>query len=670
MAEKEDKNEELIKEALQRFERSQTVDSDNRDCFEDDQKFYSGDQWDPDLKKDRLNAKRPCFVINKLPNIVSRVTGEHRMNKIGINVIGVDNLSDPKVAEIQEGLIRDIEYNSYSDIKQNKALESATQVGRGWLRLLIQFSDDKSFDQEIRIGLIDDIGTVYYDVDATDKMFLSDAKYCFVSYMILGEEFKRRYPNSTPVDFNYTKTEANKLAKNWCDDGGNVRIAEYWRRDWVGKKKMFLFSSGETKREDEFKNKDLLEKIETNSDGTIRNSDRFPENFRPMKWRNIEIYKVEQYIISGRDILDGPIEWVGDTIPIIPVWGREITIEGDRKTWGIIRFSKDSQRMYNVHSSSAAERMKIFPISRAIVTKEMIKGHENDWFESNQNLKPCLPVNEDALEAAGGKIVILNPPPVATGETNERMILSQEIHDTSGIHPPALGAKTPETAGVAIEARQKQSSIATYDFYDNLVRSVRYMIKKVLEIIPKVYKDRQVVRIIGKDERVTIGNLYEEIEVTDEKGIKKKMTVLENMQTAKYDLRVKPGPGFESQRIEARQNMIDLIKSMPDIGPYIIDILMETFDFKEADRIAKRLSKVVPPQVLSQEELKELSGDQQFLQQLIESIKATEQPDNEKDNVDLDKRERELKMRADYLEIQKKKGELNLIANKVAESEK
>lgn len=667
--EKEDKNEAIIKEALQRFERSKTVDADNRKCFEDDQEFIAGDQWDPDLKEDRLEAGRPCLVINKLPNIVARVTGEHRMNKIGINVIGVDKLSDPKVAEIQEGILRDIEYNSFSDIKQNKALESATQSGRGWLRLLTQYCDDKSFDQEIRIGLIDDISTVYYDVDAPDKMFLSDAKYNFISYLIPKEDFKERYPNSTPVDSNYVKIEANKLADNWYD-GGNVRISEYWRRVLVGTKKMFLFDSGDIKREDEFENKDLLGKIETNSDGTIKNSDLFPENFRPMKWRNVEIYKVEQYIISGRDVLDGPIDWIGETIPITPVWGREITIEGDRKFWGIIRFAKDSQRMYNSHASSAAERMRIIPVSRAVVSDELMKGHENDWLESNQDLKPCLKVNHDALRDVGGRIAILNPPPVATGESNERRFNSEEIHETTGIYPPSLGEKSSETSGVAIKARQTQSSISTYDFYDNLVRTVRYMTKKELEIIPKVYKDRQVVRIVGIDESVTIESLYEKIEVTDEKGEKKEMTILENMQTAKYDLRVKPGPGFESQRIEAQQKMFDLIKSMPDLAVYFMDILMETFDFKEADRIAKRLSKVVPPNVLSKEELEEILSEQEYLQQFMEHMGMAKQPDNDKNNIDSDRKEKELRMRMNLLDIEKKKGELDLIAKKVTESEK
>ena len=54
-------------------------------------------------------------------------------------------------------------------------------------------------------------------------------------------------------------------------------------------------------------------------------------------------------------------EWMGRWIPIIPVLGDELDIDGRRVLEGIVRHAKDPQRMYNYWATSETETIALAP---------------------------------------------------------------------------------------------------------------------------------------------------------------------------------------------------------------------------------------------------------------------------------------------------------------------
>ena len=148
--------------------------SDSRNNELDDLRFMAGSpdnqwQWPADVLATRgavqgqtINA-RPCLTINKLPQHVRQVTNDQRYNKPSGKVIPADDVADPEMAEIFNGIVRHIEYISDADIAYATACENQVTYGEGYIRVLTEYCDENSFDQELKIGRIRNSFSVYMD---------------------------------------------------------------------------------------------------------------------------------------------------------------------------------------------------------------------------------------------------------------------------------------------------------------------------------------------------------------------------------------------------------------------------------------------------------------------------------------------------------------------------
>jgi hypothetical protein len=139
--------------------------SESREDEIDDLKFYAGSpdnrwQWPADVLATRgsvqgqtINA-RPCLTINKLPQHVRQVTNDQRQNRPSGKVIPADDHADIEVAEIFNGMVRHIEYISDADVAYDTACENQVSYGEGYIRILTEYCDENTFDQDIKIGRV------------------------------------------------------------------------------------------------------------------------------------------------------------------------------------------------------------------------------------------------------------------------------------------------------------------------------------------------------------------------------------------------------------------------------------------------------------------------------------------------------------------------------------
>jgi len=109
-------NEKLLAEMKDRFKLAVDADREERlKAIEDLEFIQGGDfQWDSEAITARKN--RPRLTINKLPKFIRQVTGDQRQNRPSVKVRPVDSVADPMIADIYEGHIRNIEYNSHASI--------------------------------------------------------------------------------------------------------------------------------------------------------------------------------------------------------------------------------------------------------------------------------------------------------------------------------------------------------------------------------------------------------------------------------------------------------------------------------------------------------------------------------------------------------------------------
>ena len=219
--------------------------SDSREDELDDFQFYAGSpdnqwQWPADVLQTRgsvqgqtINA-RPCLTINKLPQHVHQVTNEQRMNRPSVKVIPADDEADVDMAEVYNGVIRHIEYTSDADVAYDTACENQVAFGEGYIRILTEYCDPKSFDQDIKIGRIRNSFSVYLDPMIQDPTG-ADAKWCFITEDITREEYEYLYPNAAPISTLQTLGVGDQEISQWIGEY-TVKIAEYFYIDCKKKK--------------------------------------------------------------------------------------------------------------------------------------------------------------------------------------------------------------------------------------------------------------------------------------------------------------------------------------------------------------------------------------------------------------------------------------------------
>jgi len=559
-----------LKDALEAFEKSAEHDDHNRKAFEDDIDFaLLENQWPDQVRRDRELEGRPCLTVNKLAAMGRQIVNDARRNKPGITVHPVDSEADPETAEVLNGIIRNIEQSSNAEGAYDTALENAVVGGFGYFRINTKYTSDDTFDQDIVIERISNPLSVYRDCYST-AADSSDWNYCFVVDSLSKAQFKRQYPGAEQVDW---KSEAwRDLSSPWLD-GDFVQVAEYWTRE-KAKKRILLLSDQSVIEADEYeKNKPAFDAV----------------GIQVMAEREVDTHKVKQRIMSGAEVLE-TVDWAGKYIPIVPVYGTEVVLKGKRTFRSLVRGAKDAQRMFNYWRTTSTELVAMAPKTPFIGRKGAFETDINKWATANTQ-------SHAFIEYDGPEAPQRQPfAGVPAGALQEALNASDDIKTVLGMYDASLGARSNETSGKAIIARQMESDNATFHFIDNLSRGIRHAGRILIDLIPQVYSVPRVLRIIGQDGEPDMRPVNQEIRTEERNpltGEIEEIVKIYDLTAGRYDLTVSAGPSFASMRQEAASQMIELIRAYPDAAPIIGDLLVKNLDWPGADEIAERMQKAM-----------------------------------------------------------------------------
>ncbi|MGO9171999.1 MAG: portal protein [Rhodomicrobium sp.] len=560
----------IIDEAQERLNAAWTQDRENREDAFMDLKFLAGDQWPQAIRLQREATNRPCLTINRLPQFVNQVANDVRKNPPGIKAIPAGGPATQEIAEIYTGLFRQIQARSNAAHVFCQAAYYAVACGIGHFRLTTEYADDDSFDQEIFIRRIQHPLSVFWDPDAIEPD-RSDANYCLVSELIQRDAFKKRFPDASEADFAVPSDLNAETGLFWATRDA-VRLAEYWRKV-PEERTLGRTDTGEVLD---------LTKV---SKASLRGVQVVAE-------RKVKSYKIERYLLSGTEVLEGPTEWAGRFIPIFPVIGSEVALESKTIRHGLVRFSMDPQQLYNYSRSAAAEVIALQPRAPFLATPNMIAKYKGQWDTHNTNARPYLLYDPDP-EAPGGRPMREPPPAMAQAFVEEAKIASEEIQSTTGIYNSSLGARSNEVSGVAIHARESQGDTSTLHFQDNLVATLHHLGRAMIDLVPKIYDSQRIIRVLQEDgEEQQPVHINVPVMTLDGKPL-----LLNDLSQGIYDVRVKIGPAYQTRRAEAADSMLQFIQAVPQAAQVIGDLIAKSMDWPGAEAIAERLEKMLPPQI-------------------------------------------------------------------------
>lgn len=620
---KDQDDSDLIAKAKKVFTKSQDAEAENRERAKGDIVFSrASQQWPDDIAEQRQREGRPCLTLNKCSGFIRQVVNDARQNKPQIKVHAVDDNADKATAEVIAGLMRNIERESKSDLAYDNAVEQATSGGFGYMRVSVDYTAEDIFDEDIVIEPVVNQFSVYGDPDSTSADG-SDWNNCFVVDRYTKEEFEAEWGEASQVDWD----SADWQKDEWRNDDG-VLVAEWWTREDV-KDKIYQLSNGIVVDGEGIQDPDIVTLIETG-------------DLQVEREREVVRKKVIQRIMTGAEILS-ETEWRGRYIPIVPVYGEEFWIEGKRYLKSLIHDGKDAQAMHNFWRTTSTELVALAPRTPWVGPKNFHKANPNGWATANTKSHPFLEYD--------GQIAPTRQPldsGSAAGALQEALMAHDDMKSIMGIHDASLGAKSNETSGRAIMARQREGDTSTFHFIDNLSRSIRQLGKIVIDLIPHVYDTPRIVRVLGDDGTETpvqINQKYKK-QVDQQEAI----IAMHDLTAGKYDLTVSTGPSFTTKREEAGYQMTEFVRAFPAAAPVMGDLIAKNSDWPDADEVRERLESLLPSNLqdgIPQEALMAIEQGKAAMAelQMLKQDKALEwfraETDRMKAQAEIDKKEAE-----------------------------
>lgn len=576
-----DENDKVVRRAHKRFRRCQEWEGNARARWLDDVKFDSGDcynnyQWPTEIYDDR--GSRPSLTINKTAVHNRHIINDAKQNKSGIKYRPIGDGATAEAALVWEGIARHIENNSHAQSNAyGPAIEFQVKGGLGFTRVITDYVDGKSFDQEIYIAGVQNVLGTYLDPDAREKNG-SDARFGFYFVDLAREEAERKYPEHKDK-----LTAANAVdgeEANWLRED-HVREAEYY--------------------EIEEENDTLLGA----PDGTVILQSEVPaellaaweaeaeEKGETIRKRPTITKKVWWYKIVGAIVVD-KTEWPGTTIPVVPWLGEVTVIDGQLDRKGHTRALIGPQQMLNYNRSAEVEYGALQSKTPYIAPTEAIDDYLSYWSTANTVNHAYLPYrskdeNGDEIRSPQRQ----EPPAAAPVFSQGAQSAEQDMQLASGQYDAELGAPGNEKSGRAINERQRQSERATYHFVDNQAAAIRRIGEIILEIAPRVYDTKRILRIIkedGSESHVTVDPNHDQAHSVDDNG-----NVTFNPTMGKYEVISDVGPDYATQRQEAFNAIVQILTQAPALIDRIGDLLFRVADFPLAAEIAERLKPGLAP---------------------------------------------------------------------------
>lgn len=595
------KSPKVHEEALDRFGIVESAEKSERQESVEDIRFAQtvDGQWDDIAKKARTG--RPRYTLNQIAAAIDTIVGDQRQNEISPDVLALT--ADAKEAETYEGIIRNIEAQSSAKNIYDSAFDEALNGGYGGWRIITKFNENDIFDQDILLEPIRSATTsLWFDQDAKqyDKR---DAMFAFLTWDMSLEAFKRKYPKATVNDFNQKKYTQGTCS-TWFK-GETIRLAEYWRKIPV-KRELGLLNDGRVVDLKEFA--PIID-------------EQAALGIEVVKTRTVDAHKVQRYIMNGAEILEGPEEWAGKYIPLIPLFGKVNYIEGKTYVRGLVRFAKDAQRIYNYIRSFIVETTALTPKDPYWITATQAKGYTDQLGRMAVDNPPFQLYNAD-IDAPG--------PPSRSGapQIQQAMIeqaqsasldITKTLGVTSGVAQPMAGTDLDMRSGKAIEAQARRGDSGAFVFSDNLVKSIEYSAIVLVDLIPRIYDTARVIRIIQPDGEVEVKPINQ-VQVDQQTGAE---VIVTDLTAGKYDVTASSGPMFATQREKAAETLQNLAINNPVFAEVTPDLIAKSLDTPMSDELHKRIRKqmiisgIAEP---TEEESEEMNVEQMKQDALVQQL--------------------------------------------------
>ena len=606
--------EQLVRRALEQFQTAETAEAPLRAEAQLDLEFLNLQQWKTDDQLDRESHGKPTLVIDQIGEPYRQLVGSLRRAHPGIQVSPVDSGADIDTAERYQGAIRQIERTGGAKAAREEAFKGAVGPGWGYYRLYTEYVEDEGrasdpaalFDQAIKYQAIENTFTVYRDpVCPLHEPW--KARFCLIVEDIPTSEFRRRWPTAIATGAEAFAASGIPMP-DWYPET-SVRVADYFYLETVEDPPVALLADGRV----------------------VPVTGPMPRGMEVIQQRTPTRVVVRLAKITGTQILEGNADKTAGReqpwpfIPVVPVYGEALTVNGKRFLRGIVRAARDPQRMYNYQNSELVYELALAPKSKVIMAEGQMEGYEPMWKDAPTKAFPALFYKPTAI---GGERV---PEPRVAQFTDPAKIQAlvvainqhkADLRSTTGWYDATdPNRRNADQSGRAILARREAQAEGSTNYLDNFAEALQVEGLLLLGAIPKLYnRPGRGIRMTGLEDDTTSEVLRLGQPVTGKDG----RAAYFEWGAGRYDVTARTGASYGTRRQEAASFQIELLKVLPpQMGAAMAPIAIRNMDGPGNTEIADRLDRTLPAEIRGDEKKTE-SDPAQLQQQLTQAMQMNE----------------------------------------------
>ncbi|CAM6640539.1 portal protein [Enterobacter intestinihominis] len=552
---------ERLNSILCKFDADWMASDEARTEATNDLYFSRVSQWDDWLSDYTTLQYRGQFDVVR--PVVRKLVAEMRRNPIDVLFRPKDG-ADPNSADVLMGMYRtDMRHNT-AKISVNIAVREQIEAGVGAWRLITEYEDQDptSNNQVIRRVPIHEACThVVWDSNSK-QMDKSDAMHCTVINAMSRDGWKA-FAEKNGFDEEEIPSFQNP-DMNWLFPwltSDVVYVGEHYEVE-EKKETVFIYQDPLTGEPVSYFQRDIKDVIDELADkGMVKVAEK--------KVKRRRVYKS---IITCTTILKNREPIAGEHIPIVPVYG-EWSFAGDKEVYeGVVRLTKDGQRLRNMIMSFNADIVARTPKKKPIFWPEQIEGYEymyggNDDYpyyllnrtdENNGDL-PVQPIS-----------YMENPEvPQANAYMLEAATNSVSQVATMGVDAEAANG---QVAFDTVNQLNMRADLETYVFQDNLATAMRRDGEIYQSMVNDIYDvPRQVMMTLedGTEKQVQL--------LTQAVDYQTGTVVTLNDIRGRYECYTDTGPSFQSMKEQNRAEIQELLAKVPPGTPEWQMLLLQYF---------------------------------------------------------------------------------------------
>ncbi|CDH05442.1 Portal protein [Xenorhabdus bovienii str. oregonense] len=532
---------------LQRFDADWTASEEARTEARNDLFFSRVSQWDDWLNKYTTLQYRGQFDVVR--PVVRKLVAEMRQNPIDVMYRPKES-ANPDSADVLMGMYRtDMRHNT-AKTSVNIAVREQIECGVGAWRLVTDYEDqDPTSNNQVirRVPIHGACSHVIWDGNS-QQMDKSDASHCTIIHS-LSKNGWTAFAEEFGLDGDDTPSfqSPNTWAFPWFTQN-TIHVAEYYE---VEEKKELVFIyqdplSGEPVSYFKREIKDVIDELADK--GMVKIGER--------KVKRRRVYKT---ILSCSAVLKDRELIAGEHIPIVPVFGEWGFVDDKEVYEGVVRLTKDGQRLRNMIMSFNADIVARTPKKKPIFWPEQIAGYEHMYNGTDDY--PYYLMNktdENNSDLPTQPIAYMDNPEVPQANAYMLEAATNAVKSVATVGVDSEAVNGNQVAFDTINQLNMRSDLETYVFQDNLSTAMRRDGEIYASIVNDIYDvPRNVVMTLpdGSEKDVQVMN-----EVVD--LMTGQRAVLNDVR-GRYECYTDVGPSFQSMKEQNRAEIGELLKSVP-----------------------------------------------------------------------------------------------------------